>query len=201
MIAALYGTVVVARADGYVQLRCGPVVMELALPAAQARTLLEGEEAELFTHLYLSTNSDQLRLFGFTSSAARELFAALLGGSGIGPKVALALLELGVPTLITAIRDADEKALTAAPGVGPKLAKKIVLELGEKIGKEFAALAAGEGGPAMPRTSSTQAALDAVVALGYPRLRAEQALAEVRRDYDGDDASALIRRILAMLAG
>jgi holliday junction DNA helicase RuvA len=200
MIAALYGMVVVARGDGYVQLRCGPVVLELQLPAAQARTLLEGEEAELFTHLYLSTNSDQLRLFGFTSSAARELFAALLGGSGIGPKVALALLELGVATLITAIRDGDEKALTAAPGVGPKLAKKIVMELSEKIGKEFATLAAQEGA-VMPRTSATQAALDAVVALGYPRLRAEQALAEARREYDGDDPSALIRHILAMLAG
>jgi holliday junction DNA helicase RuvA len=200
VIAALYGTVVLARADGYVQLRCGPVVMELWLPAAQARTLLEGEEAELFTYLYLSTNSDQLRLFGFTSRAARELFALLLGGSGIGPKVALALLELGAATLITAIRDGDEKALTAAPGVGPKLAKKIVAELSERIGKEFATLAAGEGA-ALPRSSSTQAALDAVVALGYPRLRAEQALSEVRREYDGDDASALIRRILAMLAG
>lgn len=201
MIAGLIGTVQHTRADGLLLIRCGPVVLEVLLPATQARGLSEGEEVELYTQLIMSTASDQLRLFGFTNAASRELFAALLGGSGIGPKVALALLDLGAARLVAAIRDGDEKSLTSVSGVGPKLAKKIVLELGEKFGKEFLGLIADEPGLVLPRTSATQAALDAVVALGYPRLRAEQALSEVRREYDGEEPSAIIRRILSFLAG
>lgn len=200
MIAALYGTVVAGSDSGQVWLRCGPVVLELTLPVSQARELRRGDEAELFTHLQLSTASDSIRLYAFTSADSRDLFATLLGGPGVGPRVALALLELGEAGLVAAVRDGDEGALTSVKGVGPKLAKKIILELGERVGREFAAIA-GAAAAEGPRPSEVDDALAAVVALGYPRAQAEQALVRVRRDYDGTDPAALIRRMLAVLAG
>ena len=81
-----------------------------------------------------------MRLFGFTSQLARDLFALLIRASGIGPAVGIALLDLGVPALATAIRAEDERTLTKVSGVGPKLAKKIILELGDKIEKEFGSI-------------------------------------------------------------
>ena len=200
MIAALTGTVATTDANGLIRLRCGPVTLELTLPVSQALSLQRGEEAELHTHLHLSTSADQLKLFGFTSATARDLFAILISGSGVGPKVALALLELGVPALVAAVRDGDEQALTSVSGVGPKLARKIILELGEKVGQDFAA-AALAGEPLTGKTAADHEALSAVVALGYPRLKAEQGLARARAQYDGEDASELVRRILSQLAG
>ncbi|MGD8863823.1 MAG: OB-fold domain-containing protein, partial [Myxococcales bacterium] len=80
MISALYGTVVSCSDSGLTHLRCGPVVLELSLPVSQARELRRGDEAELFTHLQLSTASDTLRLYAFTSEVSRDLFATLLSG-------------------------------------------------------------------------------------------------------------------------
>ncbi|MBN2082593.1 Holliday junction branch migration protein RuvA [bacterium] len=201
MIAALYGTVEHRRDDGQLELRCGPVVLELTLPVSQARELRPGDEAELFTHLQLSTTADSIRLYGFTSRVSRELFATLLTGPGVGPRVALALLELGAAGLVAAVRDGDEKALTSVKGVGPKLAKKIILELSEKVGQEFAQVARAEARRVAEQPTEVGDALDAVVALGYPRPQAEQALAKVRESYDGTETTALIRRMLSVLSG
>lgn len=200
MIAALYGIVVGARTGGQVRLRCGPVVLELTLPASQAPELRAGDEAELFTHLQLSTASDSLRLYGFTSELSRDLFATLITGPGVGPRVALALLDLGEAGLVAAIRDGDEAALTSVKGVGPKLAKKIILELGERVGLEFADVAPAGAAGAAASPGYVDDALQAVVALGYSRQRADQALARARTGYDGDDTATLIRRMLGLLA-
>jgi holliday junction DNA helicase RuvA len=205
MIAAVAGVVVAARGDGLTQLRCGPVTFELALPATQARELRVGEEAELFAHLHFSSKTDSLRLFGFTSAVARDLFATLISASGVGPKVALALLELGVPGLVAAVRNEDEKALTTVPGVGPKLAKKVLLELKDKVGREFAWAASAQAAACGPEPPQAVAdALDAVVALGYPRNRAEAVLAQLRGEsggaVDAMDTTDLIRRVLSRLA-
>jgi len=200
MIAGLSGTVVSSHGDGVVHLQCGPVTLELFMPLCQAAGLNRGDEAELSTYLHLATTSDTLKLYAFTSGLARDLFATLLGGPGVGPKVALALLELGEAGLIAAVRDGDEKGLTSVKGVGPKLAKKIILELSEKVAKEFATISAPavSGEAASPVAAD---ALDAVVALGYPRPQAEQALGVVRKAAPDADTAMLIRKMLAMLAG
>ncbi len=205
MIAAVAGVVVAARGDGQTLVRCGPVTLELLLPISQARELRVGEEAELFAHLHFSAKTDSLRLFGFTSAVARDLFATLISASGVGPKVALALLELGVPGLVSAVQHEDEKTLTTVPGVGPKLAKKVLLELKDKVGREFAWAASAEAawrGPEQPQAVAD--ALDAVVALGYPRNRAEAVLAQLRGELGGAvdtlETTELIRRVLGRLA-
>jgi holliday junction DNA helicase RuvA len=199
MIAGLNGIVVEAGLDGVVLLACGPVTVELALPPAQAAELGTGAAVQLSTYLHLATQSDTLKLYGFTSRLARDLFAVLITGSGIGPRVALNLLNLGAPALAAAVRDGDERLLTTVSGVGPKLAKKICLELGEKVGKEFGAAAEAAGRPAGGLPVPAADALEAAVALGFPRAQAEAALASARKEYGGDDTAELIRRLLAAL--
>ena len=85
-----------SRADGLLLLRCGPVTMELHMPISQSAQLGPGDPAELFTYLHFSSAADQLRLFAFSSAVSRDLFTRLISGSGIGPRVALGLLDLGV---------------------------------------------------------------------------------------------------------
>ncbi len=202
MIAALTGSPSMIRGDGKVLLDVGFVSMELTMPTAQARELREGEPVQLFTYLQFSSQSDTLKLFAFTSQLARDLFAMLIRASGIGPAVAVALLDLGVPALATAIRSADERTLTKVTGVGPKLAKKIILELGDKIDKEFGAIAVGTSAPSMGKLPEPlEDALQAVIALGFPRTHAEAAMTEVRTEYGGDETVVLIRRMLAQLHG
>ena len=201
MIAGLSGTVAAAGLDGRVLLKCGPVTLELHLPPAQASELAPGAQAELSTYLHLATQSDTLRLYGFTTPLARDLFAVLISGSGVGPRVALNLLNLGAPALAAAVRDGDERLLTTVSGVGPKLAKKVCLELSEKVGKDFGALAEQSGRTPGGPTGAAADALDAAVALGFPRAQAEAALAKARKQYDGEDAAELIRRLLAALKG
>ncbi len=210
MIAAVYGTVQNLRSEGRgdakVHLRCGPVTLELTLPLGMSRELALGEERELHTYLHFASQADVLRLYAFTSGQARDLFHLLIGASGIGPAVALNLLDLGASGLVAAIRDSDEKTLTKVSGVGPKLAKKVILELGDKIAKEFSGVglegAAARASQAAEQLSSpVEDAIQAVIALGFPRQRAESALAEVRRDYDGDETVLLIRKLLSKLSG
>jgi len=209
MIAGIRGLVLRSQPDGRVQIRLdqaglpGALTLEVHMPSSEALALVPGEEAELSTHLHFSTKADIIRLYAFATPESRALFTLLIGASGIGPAVALALLDLGSGSLAAAIRNADERTLTQASGVGPKLAKKIILELGDKVAREFSALAsqpahAHAAASGLPRP--VEDALSAVVALGFPRQRAEQALESVRADYDGEETVLLIRRLLAVLA-
>lgn len=210
MIAAVFGTVQTIRSEGRgdakVHLRCGPVTLELTLPLGMSRELTIGEERELHTYLHFASQADVLRLYAFTSGQARDLFQLLIGASGIGPAVALNLLDLGASGLVAAIREADEKTLTKVTGVGPKLAKKVILELSDKIARDFSGVGLEGGGKRLAQAaeqlaSPVEDAIQAVIALGFQRQRAEAALAEVRREYDGDETVLLIRKILSKLSG
>jgi Holliday junction DNA helicase RuvA len=202
MIASLTGSPVAIRSDGKVIIEVAGVGYEVTMPLSQVHELREAETTQVFTHFHFSSQADTMRLFGFTSQLARDLFALLIRASGIGPAVAIALLDLGVPALATAIRSGDERTLTKVTGVGPKLAKKIILELGEKIDKEFSTVAAGSAAPALGKLPQPmEDALQAVIALGFPRQHAEAALAEVRSEYGGEETVVLIRRMLAQLHG
>jgi len=198
MLAGISGTVFQNRGQSML-IRVGPLTLLVEMPLLQAAEFRAGDAVELHTYLHFSSNTDQLRLFAFTSALARDLFTTLISGSGVGPKVALALLELDVIGLVAAIRDGNEKALTSVPGVGPKLAKKIILELSDKVSKEFSA--AVETGKGLTRRSSqVEDALDAVAALGFTRLQAEQALARAKIDDPEIETADLIRLILASLS-
>jgi holliday junction DNA helicase RuvA len=134
-------------------------------------------EAEVIVETYLHVREDALQLYGFADPAERELFLHLLGVSGIGPKVALAVVSSAPPgELRRAIVLEDPARFQAIPGIGKKTAERIVLELKEKLGTDdVVALPSLPGAP----SSSHVVARDALVELGYSVVEAETALARV----------------------
>ena len=132
-----------------------------------------GEAVALQTHLHV--REDSLQLFGFTSARERTFFLWLIGVSGVGPKVALAVLS-GYPVedLEVAVARDDVKKFESIPGIGKKLAQRLIVELGDKVG-QLPPLGAGEaGGPA--RSDSFLAARSALQNLGLTLREAEEAL-------------------------
>ena len=148
----------------------------------------------------MQVREDAITLYGFATSAEREWFRLLTTVQGVGAKVALAILSaLSPDQLIAAISSQDKAALTRAPGVGPKLAIRLVTELREKAG-----VMPGGGAAALPVVIPKGHAADALSALlnlGYRRAEAESALAGVL-ELQGDSApfDVLIRGGLKALA-
>ena len=170
MISRLRGTAV-ARAGERIVLDVGGVGYALAVTPTAARLAEGGGEVSLDT--YLHVREDTLQLYGFGEPAERELFEHLLAVSGVGPKVALAIVSGSSPgDLRRAIALDDTARFEAIPGIGKKTAQRVVLELKEK-------LAAGVVTPATPRDLTAR---DALVELGYTVPDAERALAEVDPD-------------------
>jgi Holliday junction DNA helicase RuvA len=166
MISRLRGTPV-ARAGERLVLDVGGVGYALAVTPTAQRLAERGGEVTLET--YLHVREDALQLYGFAEPAERELFEHLLAVSGVGPKVALAIVS-GSPTaeLRRAIALEDTARFEAIPGIGKKTAQRVVLELKEKLGSVGAEPEPGRIG-----------ARDALVELGYSVTEAEQALAAV----------------------
>lgn len=169
MIAQLRGRPLGRGRDGIVLDVAGVGYLVQATPRALARA--EGaREVTLYT--YLHVREDALQLFGFADAEERRLFEQLLSVSGVGPKVALAIVSSSTPTqLRQAIAREDTARLEAIPGVGRKTAQRVVLELKGSI-------EAGEGGPAADADPHL-VARDALVELGFSLVEAERALAEV----------------------
>ena len=132
--------------------------------------LKKGQRKKLYT--YLNVGENLFELYGFATQSELNSFRLLIGVSGVGPKAALAILSSGTPeTLAMAIVTGDEKALTAAPGVGKKIAQRIILELKDKMAKEAAGgldFSGGQGAPA-PTVFGNKAAeaAQALAVLGY----------------------------------
>jgi Holliday junction DNA helicase RuvA len=166
MISRLRGTPV-ARTGERLVLEVGGVGYALAVTPT-ARRLAEGG-GEVTLETYLHVREDALQLYGFAEPAERELFEHLLAVSGVGPKVALAIVS-GSPTveLRRAIALEDTARFEAIPGIGKKTAQRVVLELKEKLGSVGVEPQPGRLG-----------ARDALVELGYSMVEAEQALAAV----------------------
>lgn len=172
MIAALRGTVLEVAA-GRAVVDVGGVGFEVQ---GAARTLarlarLKGEEARL--HTYLHVRDDALQLFGFESSRERDFFLTLIGVSGVGPKVALAILS-GYPVeeLETAVLREDAKKFESIPGIGRKLAQRLIVELKDVVGEVPPAAAAGLADAVDPLV----AARSALQNLGLTLREAEEAL-------------------------
>ena len=159
--------------------------------------LKKGQKGRLYT--YLNVGENVFGLYGFGSQNELNSFKLLIGVSGVGPKAALAILSACTPeTLAMAVVTGDEKALTAAPGVGKKIAQRIILELKDKMAKESAAgldFSGGKGAPAAPVFSSkaTEAA-QALAVLGYSTQEVQMALKGV--DVENLPLEEIIRQSL-----
>ena len=160
-------------------------------------SLKKGQKGRVYT--YLNVGEDIFDLYGFATQNELNSFKMLLSVSGVGPKAALAILSVGTPeTLAMAIVTGDEKALTVAPGIGKKIAQRIILELKDKMAKETASgldFSGGKGVPAAPVFSSkaTEAA-QALAVLGYSSQEASVALKGV--DVENLSLEDIIRQCL-----
>ena len=147
---------------------CGGVGYACATTNYTISQLKKGERAKLFT--YLHVREEIFELFGFSSQQELSSFKMLIGVSGVGPKAALAILSSTTPNnLALSIVTGDEKALTAAPGIGKKIAQRIILELKDKLAKEQTSFSSDGPVPAIPAGGASKAgeASAALAVLGY----------------------------------
>jgi Holliday junction DNA helicase RuvA len=177
MIRRVVGRLLHKGPDGVEVMTSGGVSYELWVPATLLDRLPEvGQEVEL--HCALVAREDSLQLFGFGSARDRTLFLRLQNASGVGPRLALALLgQLPGDRVIQAIRGSDHQVLQSVSGVGRKTAERIALELKDRLDD----LAVEEAEPLTAGAS----AVDALRALGYGQSEAEAAVARARRELEG----------------
>ena len=146
---------------------CGGVGYACATTNYTLAQLKRGEQAKIYT--YLHVREEIFDLYGFSTQAELSSFKMLLGVSGVGPKAALAILSSGTPDqLALSIVTGDEKSLTGVPGIGKKIAQRIILELKDKLAKEQTGFDARMGTLSpIPAGGKTQEAASALAVLGY----------------------------------
>ena len=169
--------VLAQKAPGRVVLETGGVGLELLVSDETWNDLgRPGETARLLTHLAL--REDAWTLFGFSRDEEREAFRLLLGIQGVGPRVALAILS-GIPAsaLRRAVQEGDVAALTVVSGVGKKTAQRIIVDLRDRVGE---LPGSPEAVPSESAAEGKDAAVDALVALGYSRVLARDAVRGAR---------------------
>jgi holliday junction DNA helicase RuvA len=173
VIASVRGEVLVRRPD-HVVVESGGVGYRLTVSAETLKAVpASGKEITLHSHLVV--RDDSMQLFGFASEEERDLFLHLTSVSGVGPKVAIAILSGGTPReLLRAIAAGDAKRFQAVPGIGKRTSERVIVELREKVADELA-----EGVPTLagrPDDDPRSLARDGLVGLGYTVAEAEKLL-------------------------
>jgi Holliday junction DNA helicase RuvA len=191
MIARLRGTVL-EKHPTRVVVDVGGVGYDVQVPLSSFSSIGEpGTTATLRVHTHV--REDAIQLFGFGSSLELTLFERLIGVSGIGPKLALAVLSGSSPAeLVQAVTGNDLRRLTAIPGVGKKTAERIVLELKDKLATLSTADSAAPSGPREDLVS-------ALVNLGYHRPAAENAVDRALASESGGNFEDALRSALRTL--
>ena len=199
MISTLRGRVLEV-ALGHCVIEAGGVgILVHATPTALS-TMRRGEEG--FLHTTLVVREDSLTLYGFESSAAREVFGLVQGVSGIGPRIALAVVATMDPAdLATAVANEDVKTIQRVPGVGKRTAERMILDLREKLD------AYADNGAAPDASNGTTAGavgghadvITALEGLGFPTKDAAAAVAKVSEGEPDVDSAALLRLALKQL--
>ena len=174
----------VARLESYLAvIDCGGVGYACRTTNHTISRLNKGKAAKLYTHMYV--REDLVELYGFASESELGCFRMLIGVSGVGPKAALAILSSNTPEgLAMAIVSGNEKALTSAPGIGKKIAQRIILELKDKLakgqlstgGESFAG-----GITVIPENKASEASA-ALAVLGYSQSEIAVALKGINLD-------------------
>lgn len=170
---------------GFCVIDCGGVGYKLTVSDFTFSAVCShvGERAKLLT--YLQVREDGVELFGFKTNDELSAFKLLITVSGVGPKAAMAILSLLTPDkLSSAIINEDSKAISRASGVGAKTAARVILELKDKISKQYFAptdtsAASVSTQPLAKGKGNLSEALDALIVLGYSRAEAQRALAGI----------------------
>ena len=196
MFYYLNGTV--AHMEPYLAvIDCGGVGYACHTTNYTLSALKKGEKGKLFTHV--NVREDAFEIYGFATQEELTLFRQLIGVSGVGPKAALSILSAGNPSnLALSIITGDEKALTAAPGVGKKIAQRIILELKDKLAKGQTLTSGGEtyggtGVTVIPENKASEACA-ALAVLGYAQAEINAALKGI--DLDGMTLEQIIKQAL-----
>lgn len=194
MIASLSGEIIHIALDHAVVDCAGVGYKVLATPPTLG-TLRRGERVRLLTAMMV--REDSMTLYGFTDPDARDLFGLLQTVTGVGPRLAMATLAVLEPdSLRRALADSDAKALTAVPGIGKRVAERLVVELRDKV--TAAPAGAPASGTPAPAGVGAQVA-QALVGLGFTEGAAEKAVAAVLADHADADSSTLLRAALSGL--
>ena len=189
MIGKLQG-IVDYIGDGFVILMAGPVGYKVYTP--------EYLTPKSTVTLWIETivREDSIRLFGFSTIAAQNLFNQLIGVSGVGPKVAMAIMAtIKTDTLLSAIATGDAKTIATTPGVGKKVAEKIIVELKSKVGGASIDLSGSVAAGARPDL------LAALESLGYRRLDIVDMAQRLVADNPGADVATLVPIALKQISG
>jgi Holliday junction DNA helicase RuvA len=193
VIAGIDGTIVAKTGDRVVIATPGGVQYEVAVPLGVLERLPdEGRPVQLQTVPIV--REDQWALYGFDRPHERKVFQRLLSATGVGPRLALAMVStLGGTRVARALKDADLAVLCAVPGIGKKTAERLVVELKDKMGDVTPAEAVGG------TSDTTEQAVQALVNLGYNRSDADKAV-RLRLSEDGAQKTVdLIRGALQLL--
>ncbi|WP_309130105.1 Holliday junction branch migration protein RuvA [Brevibacterium sp.] len=195
MISFLRGTVHRIAADHLVVLTYGVGRKVHVTPDTLSKTR-HGADIELVTTLVV--REDSMTLFGFATEDENHTFEVLLSISGIGPRLAMAILAvMGPDELAAAISNQDANALTRVPGIGKKGASRIILELENKLPK----LAATSPGPQLSFGGSNQQVVDALVGLGWKEPQAAEVVQEVTDDIGTDAGTSVILKAALKILG
>ncbi|MDQ7032315.1 MAG: Holliday junction branch migration protein RuvA [Desulfonauticus sp.] len=190
MIAYLKGQILFFTEHGLVLTTAAGVGYEVFLPARLSSQLQTGQEVELYT--YTVVREDVLDLYGFLSWAQRNTFSVLLTIPKVGPKLALAILDVfGPDKLQQIVTQEDASLLATVPGIGTKTAKKILLDLKDKLKIPSSSEVKNTG-----NNSVVQDALEALKNLGYASAEVEPLLTEIIQKEPECDVSMLIREVL-----
>jgi Holliday junction DNA helicase RuvA len=170
MIASLSGKVESLGSDWAI-INVGGIGFQVYMPTSTLSTLgAIGEEVKLHTYLHL--REDNATLYGFTSAEELGLFQTLIGVSGLGPKLAVAMLSaMSVEKVVMAIATGSAELLAEVPGIGKKMASRLILELKEKIGAGWITT------PAAQLAQENTEVISALTALGYSVAEANRAVA------------------------
>lgn len=199
MIASLRGTVIGIGLDHAV-IECAGVGYRVEATPATLATLRRGEEATVLTSL--TVREDAHILHGFSSDEDRAMFHLLQSVSGLGPRLAVAALSVfDAGELSGAIAGEDAKALQRIPGVGKRMAERLVLELRDKVAAFAPAAAESEPQPALPTAAEAvaQQVVDALTGLGFTDRVAQPVVEGVLAQDPGLDTAAALRAALTQL--
>jgi Holliday junction DNA helicase RuvA len=201
MIGRLTGTVVAQEADGPVVIDVGGVGYEVSVPLGTLGRLRADEAGRVTLWVYTHVREDVLALFGFADEVERMAFRALLGVSNVGPKIAVAVLgALPAAELARSVARQDLSAFKSVPGVGKKIAERLLLELRDKL-----PTAAASGALAAPPPGRTPAVGDerlrtALTGMGFKPGEAERAIAALGTRAATAPLEEILREALALLA-
>lgn len=176
MIAHVSGEIV-EKTNNSLIIDVGGIGYELQVAATDFESVKNGDRAKFYTHDHLRENAHEL--FGFSQLAAKRLFEMLISVSGVGPKMALAILSLGdIEATRSAIANGDNTFIQRASGVGKRLAERVTVDLRDKVGAPTLA------GQVVANPIGQDDALDALLALGYNLQQSSEVLQNVDMNLD-----------------